>query len=199
MPISVLVPVAVFMAMGIVVVLSLWRIVVVGGEARRGTQSLRLASDVAHRAEGCIAELAATVDALRHRRIRPDEAAEALVSGSAALSVFLTEARAALARASIPPVSELVSELERAHRSLELIEHGRELMEIEGGIAGRRGDLDQAGLSEPGPRPRRDPAKWRRDTGHLGSRLVQRCRRSTLSFSRSRRRPPGPFGSPRSR
>ena len=136
MPISVLVPVVLFVAMGMVVVLSLWRIVVVGGEARRSTQSLRLASDVAHRAEGCLAELAATVDALRHRRIRPDEATEALVSGSAALSAFVTEARSALARASIPPVSELVSELERAYRSLELIEHGRELMEIEGGTAG---------------------------------------------------------------
>ena len=136
MPISVLVPVAVFLAMGVVVVLSLWRIVVVGGEARRGTQSLRLASDVAHRADGCLADLVATVDALRHRRIRPDEAAEALASGSAALWTLATEARGATAQAGTPAVAELVSELERAIRSLELIDHGRELMEIEGGTAG---------------------------------------------------------------
>jgi len=135
-PFSVVVPVAIFLAMGVVVLLALWRIVVVGGEARRSSQSLWLASDVAHRAEGCIGDLAATVDALRHRRVQPGEAAAPIEYASATLAGFVAEARGVTGHAAGPLVEGLIEELERACRSLELIEYGRGLMESEPGVSG---------------------------------------------------------------
>jgi hypothetical protein len=135
-PFEVLLPVAVFLAMGVVVVLGLWRVVVVGGEARRTAQSFRLASDVAHRAESCLADLGATVDDLRHRRLEPQDAVAPLAAATATLTGYTAEARLAVGRAGSPIASGLVEDLERAQRSLELIEHGRQLLETEGRGAG---------------------------------------------------------------
>jgi hypothetical protein len=127
-PASVLFPVVLFVVMGTVVGAILWRLVVAGGAAKRSAQSLRSASDVAHRSELRIGQLAADLDGLRRHGLEPESAAEILASGTADLSSLTAEARSARDRTNQPAVAVLVDDLERAIRSLELIDHGRQLM-----------------------------------------------------------------------
>jgi hypothetical protein len=127
-PANVLLPLAAFLAMGLVVLLALWRIVVVGGEARRAAQSYRTASDVAHRADGCIADVAATIDDLRRRRLEPDAAASPLAEATATLAAYAAEVRTGMGREGAVAFLALADELDRAQRSLELVEHGRQLL-----------------------------------------------------------------------
>jgi hypothetical protein len=124
-PISVLLPVLVFIAMGVVVALALSRLMVVGGRARRSSQGLRLASDVAHRAEVLIGDLAAQLEGLRRHGRDVPNAAETAAAGAARLTSLAAEARTVRDRTAEPAVAALVVDLERALRSLQLIEHGR--------------------------------------------------------------------------
>jgi hypothetical protein len=127
-PASVLLPVVLFVAMGAVTGVILWRLMAAGGAARRSAQSLRTASDVAHRSEARIGQLAAELDGLRQRGLEPETAGDILAAGATDLSSLAAEARSARDRTSQPAVAALVDELERALRSLELIDHGRQVM-----------------------------------------------------------------------
>jgi hypothetical protein len=137
-PASVLFPVIVFIFMGAVVGAIIWRLVVAGGAVKRSAQSLRSASDVAHRSELRIGQLAADLDGLRRQGLEPEAAGGILASGTADLSSLTAEARAARDRTNQPAVAALVDDLERANRFLELIDHGRQLM-IGGDAGGGEG------------------------------------------------------------
>jgi hypothetical protein len=75
---DVLLPIVVFFALGVPIVVLLWRIFVVGGQIRREAQLGRAAVDIARRAEISITELAAVVDDLRRRKAAPDAVAGSL-------------------------------------------------------------------------------------------------------------------------
>jgi hypothetical protein len=122
--------------MGIVFVAAVWRVVVVGGEARRTAQSMRVASDVAHRADGLICELATSLDGLRHRRLEPAQVTETILAGRAGLAALAGEARTAMEKTANPAIASLVGEIDRAARSLDLIEHGCDLMAETNGLPG---------------------------------------------------------------
>ncbi len=128
MPANVLLPLTWFVAMGCVVLFALWRIVVVGGEARRVAHGYRIASDVAHRADGWIADAAGMIDAMRRRQVEPEEMASPLAAASAALGALASEVRAGLPRQPSPSMTALVEELDRAQRALELVDYGRGLL-----------------------------------------------------------------------
>jgi len=127
-PASVLLPVAVFVAMGVVVVAALWRLMIVGGRARRSTQGLRTASDIAHRAEMLIADTAAGLEGLRHHGQDVPGAAETTAAGTGRLTALAAEAKTVRDRTGDPAVAALVVDLERALRSMQLIEHGRQVI-----------------------------------------------------------------------
>lgn len=128
MLLSVVLPVVVFVVMATLFITAVWRVLVAGAEARRSAQTLRLASDVAHRSDICIGELAHEIECLRHRGPELTGVGEAIAKGSARLSSLAAEAHAVQDRTTEPAVASLVDELERALRSLELIEHGREIL-----------------------------------------------------------------------
>lgn len=142
MNLQVLLPIGLFLAMGVIVVAATWRIVVAGGEARRMSQAVGVASDVAHRADTCLTRLAADLDDLRHRR-RPlsESATGSLGSIIAETNGLLDEAREAERRSRSKAAGRLVADLERGVRALKLIEYGRGI--VEGG-RDQRGEGDQA-------------------------------------------------------
>jgi hypothetical protein len=129
MSIGVLIPLALFFAMGVVVVALLWRLIVVGGEARRTTQQGRAAADLAHRADISLTELCAIIDDLRRRRTGPEDGASSLGAAADGLRRYILEAEAISRKGPAPEAgATLTAEIVRAQRAVDLIEHGRVLM-----------------------------------------------------------------------
>jgi hypothetical protein len=125
---AVLLPLAVFVALGVPIVVLVWRIFVVGGELRRDAQHGRVAVDVARRAAVSLAELATLVDELRRRKAGPESSAASLHAAAEALTRYRQEAEIVDRHGRHAAVGGLSDEIERAQRAVELIEHGRELM-----------------------------------------------------------------------
>ena len=125
---NVLLPLAAFFALGVPIVVLLWRIFVVGGELRRDGQHGRAAVDLARRADTSLGELTAIVDDLRRRKAGPEASAASLHASSDALRQYAIEADNVDRHFAHPGGGGLRAEIERAQRAVELIEHGRELM-----------------------------------------------------------------------
>jgi tRNA U55 pseudouridine synthase TruB len=126
---GVLVPLIVFFAMGVVVALLIWRVMVVGGELRRGAQQDRAAADIARRAVTSLSELCAIVDDLRRRKSGPESGAPSLRASTDALRRYAQEAEAIARKGPGHDAgTSLVAEIERAQRAVALIEHGRQMM-----------------------------------------------------------------------
>lgn len=128
MPIDVLLPLAIFFALGVPIVVLLWRVFVVGGQLRREAQHDRAAVDLARRAEVSLGELAAIVDDLRRRKSQPEASAASLEASADALRRYADEADHVAKDLPHPPGGGLRDEIERAQRAVELIEYGRQQM-----------------------------------------------------------------------
>ncbi|MGZ6267084.1 MAG: hypothetical protein ACXWM8_04980 [Candidatus Limnocylindrales bacterium] len=126
---GVLAPLLVFFAMGIVVALLIWRVVVVGGQLRRSAQQERAAADIARRAVTSLTELCAIVDDLRRRKSGPESGAPSLHASTDALRRYAQEAQVIAEKGPRHDAgSSLLAEIERAQRAVALIEHGRQMM-----------------------------------------------------------------------
>jgi len=91
---EVIVPLAIFFALGVPIFLLLWRVFVVGGELRRDAQHGRAAADLARRADVSLTELAELVDDLRRRRAGPEISGPSLRASTDALHRYAQEAAA---------------------------------------------------------------------------------------------------------
>jgi hypothetical protein len=127
---DVLLPIVVFFALGLPILVLLWRIFVVGGQLRREVQHGRSALDLARRADVSLTELAEVVDELRRRKDGPEASEASLRACADALRHYALEAEAVDKQISDPAVARLKPEIERAQRAVELIEHGRALMVV---------------------------------------------------------------------
>jgi hypothetical protein len=125
---DVLLPIVVFFALGVPIVVLLWRIFVIGGRIRREAQHGRTALDIARRSDICISELAGAVDELRRRKTGPDASAASLQTTADALNRYAQEAEAVDKRLPDGDTAGLKVEIERAQRAVELISHGTTLM-----------------------------------------------------------------------
>jgi hypothetical protein len=125
---DVLLPLAIFFALGVPIVALLWRVFVVGGELRRDAQYGRAALDLARRADVSLAELGAVVDDLRRRKAGPDASAASVGACAEALRRYAVEADVVDKQVPDPSGAGMRIEIERAQRAVELIEHGRQLM-----------------------------------------------------------------------
>ena len=119
---------AIFFALGVPLVLILWKVFVVGGELRRDAQHGRAAVDLARRADMSLAELSAVVDALRRRKTGPEASEAALRASAEALQWYANEAEVVDKETVGPGAAGLSAEIERARRAVALIEYGRERM-----------------------------------------------------------------------
>lgn len=125
---DVLLPIVVFFALGVPIVVLLWRIFVVGGRIRRDVQHGRTALDIARRVDISLTELAGVVDELRRRKAGPDASAASLQASADALKRYAQEAEAVDKRCPDGDPAGLKVEIERAQRAVELISHGTTLM-----------------------------------------------------------------------
>jgi hypothetical protein len=125
---NVLLPIVVFFALGLPIVVLLWRIFVVGGQLRREVQHGRTALDIARRADVSLTELAEVVDELRRRKAGPEASEASMRACADALRHYALEAEAVDKQIGDRDGPGLKPEIERAQRAVELIEHGRALM-----------------------------------------------------------------------
>jgi hypothetical protein len=125
---AVLLPLVIFFALAVPILLLLWRVFVVGGELRRDAQHGRAAADIARRTDLSLAELSAVVDDLRRRKAGPEVSGASLHASAEALRRYAQEAEAVDKHAVAPNRTVLRPEIERAQRAVDLIEHGREIM-----------------------------------------------------------------------
>jgi hypothetical protein len=125
---EVLLPLVVFFALGVPILVLLWHVFVVGGELRRYALEGRAAVDLARRADTSLAELSAVIDGLRRRRIDPDAGEASLHASAEALRRYAQEAQVIDRRRVQSETPGMHVEIERAQRAVELIEYGRKLM-----------------------------------------------------------------------
>jgi hypothetical protein len=125
---EVVLPLAIFFALGVPIFLLLWRVFVVGGELRRDAQRGRAAADIARRADVSLSELAAVVDDLRRRKAGPEMSGPSLRASAEALRRYGQEAASVDKQTHHSGNAGLEAEVERALRAVELIEHGRQLL-----------------------------------------------------------------------
>jgi len=129
MPSSVLLPLIVFFALAVPICLLLWRVFWVGGELRRDAAYGRTALDIARRVDISLTELAEVIDELRRRKATPEASGDSLRAAAEALAIYACEAEQVDKHAlHAAGSSSLASEIERAKRAVDLIEHGRVLM-----------------------------------------------------------------------
>ena len=111
----------------------------------------RQVGDLAERVETSLGEISGRVDAVRRGQIGADQIADDVTASLDALGRYTDEARGLHPPSdSIRIRSEIVAELERATRALEMIEHGRSIQasaragsrEIEAQTAIKRGYLN---------------------------------------------------------
>jgi len=147
---SVLLPLIVFFALALPILFLLWRVFVVGGELRRDAAYGRAALDIARRVDVSLTELGELIDELRRRKANPEASIDSLRAAAEALRHYTREAeqvdRHTLLAVGSPTFA---SEIERAQRAVDLIEHGRTLMldpkeegHAEGETAVKRGYLN---------------------------------------------------------
>jgi hypothetical protein len=132
---DVLVPLTVAFALGVPIGLVLWRVLVVGGDLRRDAQLGRMAVDIVRRTDLSLDELSLVVDDLRRRKADPDATEASIRACSEALRRYVREASIIDKYVTAGEGGGLRTEIERAQRAVELIEHGRQLM-LDGGVEG---------------------------------------------------------------
>ncbi len=133
--IIVLLPIAAFIALvaGLAVVLQgTGRIVARSREVERFRGATR---DLAARIDVSLGGAVGEIDAVRRRQVDPETLAPTVMAASEAVERYLDEARAL----SAPPAalqirSDIVADLERAKRAIEMVDHGTTIM-----VTARRG------------------------------------------------------------
>ena len=132
---AVLLPIAAFIALaaGLAVVLrGTGRIVKRTRELEQFRNGVR---DLAARVEASLDGAAGQIDAVRRRQVSPDLIGDTIDAATDALDHYTDEAKALRGPRRAQRIrSDLVAELERARRALEMVEHGTSIM-----INARRG------------------------------------------------------------
>jgi hypothetical protein len=151
MELAVLLPIAAFIALaaGLAVVLrGTGRIVRRTRELEQFRGAVR---DLAARVDASLGAAAGQIDAVRRRQVGPEAIGDTITAATDAVDHYAEEAKALRGPGAAHGIrSDLVGELERAHRALEMVEHGTTIMlnarrgprELEAQTAIKRGYLN---------------------------------------------------------
>jgi hypothetical protein len=151
MELAVLLPIAAFIALaaGLAVVLrGTGRIVARTRELEQFRGAVR---DLASRVDASLGAAAGQIDAVRRRQVGPETIGETIVAATDAVEQYAEEAKSLRGPRRAQRIrSDLVGELERAGRALEMVEHGTTIMltvrrgprELEAQTAIKRGYLN---------------------------------------------------------
>lgn len=135
MELAVLLPIAAFIALaaGLAVVLrGTGRIVARTRELEQFRAGVR---DLATRVDASLGAAAGQIDAVRRRQVGPDTIGQTIMAATDAVDQYADEARSLRGPRKAQGIrSDLVAELERARRALEMVEHGTTMM-----VTARRG------------------------------------------------------------
>jgi hypothetical protein len=133
MELAVLLPIAAFIALaaGLAVVLrGTGRIVKRTRELESFRSSVR---DLAARVDASLGAASGQIDAVRRRQIGPETIGDTIVAATDAVDRYAAEAKDLRGPRKAQSIrKDLVSELERAHRALEMVEHGASIMLLAG-------------------------------------------------------------------
>ncbi|HEV8402412.1 MAG TPA: hypothetical protein VGQ31_05200 [Candidatus Limnocylindrales bacterium] len=133
MELAVLLPIAAFIALaaGLAVVLrGTGRIVKRTRELEHFRGSVR---DLAARVDASLGAAAGQIDAVRRRQIGPDTIVDTITAATDAVDRYADEARALHGPRKAQSIrKDLVAELERARRALEMVDHGTSMMLMAG-------------------------------------------------------------------
>jgi hypothetical protein len=126
---EVLLPLALFFGMALLAVALVWRVVVVGGQARVRSQRRQAAVAIAGAAAVSLGRLAEVIDGVRRRTTPPDEADKVVAAAAEEMQRYRTEAAALVRSGSLAePAAGLAAEIARGERAIELVARGLELL-----------------------------------------------------------------------
>jgi hypothetical protein len=133
MELAVLLPIAAFIALaaGLAVVLrGTGRIVRRARELETFRSSVR---DLAARVDASLGAAAGQIDAVRRKQVGPESIGDTVIAATDAVDRYAAEAKALHGPRKAQSIrKDLVGELERAHRALEMVEHGASIMLLAG-------------------------------------------------------------------
>ncbi len=133
--IAILLPIAAFIALaaGLAVVFrGTGRIAARTRELERFRGSVK---DLAGRVDASLGGAVGQIDAVRRRQVGPDTIVDTIEAAMDAVGRYIEEAKALRGPRKAQHIrSDLIAELERSRRALEMVEHGRSIM-----VAARRG------------------------------------------------------------
>lgn len=125
MPVELLIPIAIFIALAVVIVLSLRRIGGLIAESRETLDFRRSVEDLAKRVDTTLAGIITDVDALRRQQMEAEEIVEPLDRALEAVLGYSEEARALGGPLVVAgPRAAFAAEIDRADRALQMVEHG---------------------------------------------------------------------------
>jgi hypothetical protein len=129
MPIDLLLPLLIFAALVVVLVVVLRRFGAILAESRDAAAFRGTVEDLATRIDATLADIITRIDALRRQQIEADEIVEPLDRTLEALLAYSEEARSL----DGPPViaaskAAFAAEIDRADRALQMVEHGASIL-----------------------------------------------------------------------
>jgi len=138
MELAVLLPIVAFIALAAglaVVVRGTGRLV---ARTRELEQFKHATGDLAKRVDASLGGAAQQIDAVRRRQVGPETIGDTVAAATDAVTRYTEEARSLRGPSTAKRIrSDLVADLERAHRALEMVEHGASIL-----AAARRGSRE---------------------------------------------------------
>jgi len=164
-------------ALGVAIAAGAWIVLsqtgIVAAESRDASAGRAAIAGLAERADTAIGRIAGRIDQVRRGQVEASELADPLPVAQAEVAAVVDDARAVRTPAGLQPIrDDIVAELERAGRALDMVEHGRTIMlaarlrgrELEAQTAVKRGYLNLLHAREAIVRHAATAAAWRSPT-----------------------------------
>lgn len=142
-------------ALGVAIAAATWIVLsrtgIVAAESRDASAGRAAIAALAARADGTLGTIAARIDQVRRGQVEASELEEPLPLAQAEVTALAEDGRSLRLPSGLQPVrDDIVEELDRAWRALDMVEHGRSIMlaarlrgrEIEAQTAIKRGYLN---------------------------------------------------------
>lgn len=168
-----LLPVALGVALAAGAWIVLTRTGMVAAESRDASSGRASIAALAGRADAALERIAVPIDQVRRGQVEPTDLADPLPIAQAEVAALADDARSLHVPAGLAGIrDDIVAELERAGRALDMVEHGRAIMlaarlrgrELEAQTAVKRGYLNLLHAREAIVRHAKRAAAWRSPT-----------------------------------
>ena len=129
MPLTLLIPLVIFLVLLVVIALILRRISLLVAESRRAAGFQSSVAELSGRIDATLASVITRIDALRRQQIEVEDVSMPLHQALESLEAYATEVRSLDGPPAIEaPKAALVAELDRADRALQMVAHGCDIL-----------------------------------------------------------------------